>query len=162
MLEKHDNVVELQEDQKTYTIGEAADILGVSVPTLRLYEIEGLVIPFRRGSKHRRYSEKDIERIQCIRNLINQEKVSIEGIKRLLALIPCWIIKQCPETTRANCAAFEQITQPCWMVTNRSLECKNVECRLCPVYTEIGDCKTLKRTIIGFTAATPVVGQTTG
>jgi DNA-binding transcriptional MerR regulator len=33
-----------------FSIGEAADILGISVPTLRLYEREGLIILIRKKS----------------------------------------------------------------------------------------------------------------
>ncbi len=138
-------------DGRSYTIGEAADILGVSIPTLRMYEREGLIIPERRQSRHRRYSEGAVERIRCLRTMINEEKVSIAGIKRLLALIPCWKIKNCPEEARTSCAAFRQHTEPCWMVTRKSWECKNAECRVCPVYTNFTDCHTLKSTIADVT-----------
>ncbi|MCZ6776906.1 MAG: MerR family DNA-binding transcriptional regulator [Ignavibacteria bacterium] len=68
-----------------YTIGEAADVLGVSVPTIRMYEREGLIIPYRKRSRHRRFSAGGLERIRC-----------------LLALIPCWSIRNCPEDERKN------------------------------------------------------------
>lgn len=133
------------------TIGEAADLLGVSVSTLRMYEREGLIITYRRGSKHRRFSETDIERIRCMREMINKEKVSIAGIKRLLSLIPCWKIKNCPEEVQALCPAFKQHSDPCWMVSQKPWECKNAECRVCPVYTNVASCTTLKLTIAKFT-----------
>ncbi len=136
-----------QTDKKLFTIGEAADLLGISVQTLRYYEHEGLIIPFHRESKHRRYSLQDIDRIRCMRVMINEQKVSIEGIKHLLSLIPCWNIKGCSMASRTNCDAFQLHSTPCWMVTHKSKECKNAECRLCPVYTEITDCQKLKRVI---------------
>jgi MerR family transcriptional regulator, heat shock protein HspR len=144
-----------QEDSNLFTIGEAADLIGISVQTLRYYEQQGLIIPFHRGSKHRRYSNHDIERIKCMRTMINQEKVSIEGIKRLLSLIPCWNIKGCSMESRVKCDAYQMHSTPCWMVTNKSKECKNAECRLCPVYTEITDCNKLKRVITDNTS-TPI------
>lgn len=133
----------------TYSIGEAADILGISVQTLRYYEQEGLIIPFHRGSKHRRYSENDIERIRCMRKMINYDKVSIEGIKCLLAMIPCWKIRGCSDEARRTCAASQQHSAPCWMVSDKSKECRESECRSCPVYTDITDCHTLKQIVTG-------------
>ena len=138
-------------ENRLFTIGEAADMLSVSVPTLRMYEHEGLVIPLRRRSKHRRFSESDIERIRCMRGMINTDKISIAGIKRLLSLIPCWKIKNCPEDVRTSCKAFQQHSAPCWMVSEKTWECKNAECRVCPVYTNVASCSSLKQTIVDFT-----------
>jgi len=134
-----------------YSIGEAADILGVSIPTIRMYEREGLILPNRKRSKHRRFSNGDLERIRCIRVMINTEKVSIAGIRRLLALIPCWSIRHCPPEAHATCEGFQRDNAPCWMASNKSWKCKDAECRLCPVYTDIADCQALKKTIATFT-----------
>ena len=79
--------------QRLYTIGEAADLIGVSVPTIRMYEREGLIIPLRKASRHRLFADHDLQRIRCIRRTINTEKVSIAGIRRMMALIPCWKMK---------------------------------------------------------------------
>ena len=137
--------------ERSFTIGEAADILGVAVSTVRLYEREGLIIPQRRSSKHRRYSDADIERLRCIRRMINGEKISIAGIRRLLSMIPCWKIKNCPNEVRVSCPAFMNSRGPCWTESKKSWECRSAECRVCPVYTRISDCKTLKMTIATFT-----------
>ncbi len=134
-----------------YTIGEAADILGISIPTIRMYEREGLIIPNRKRSKHRRFSLADIERIRCIRHMINHEKVSIAGIRRLLSLIPCWTIKNCPPDERMKCEAFQRHDTPCWMASRKSWECRSAECRTCIVYTTIASCEALKRTIANCT-----------
>jgi MerR family transcriptional regulator/heat shock protein HspR len=136
-----------RESEPLLTIGEAADLVGVSVQTLRYYEQEGLIIPFHRGSKHRRYSTKDIERVRCMRAMINGDKISIEGIKRLLSLIPCWSVKGCSLESRLACDAFKLHSTPCWMVSRKSKECRNAECRVCPVYSEITNCRTLKQVI---------------
>ncbi|MCX8056055.1 MAG: MerR family transcriptional regulator, partial [Ignavibacteria bacterium] len=82
-------------DKPKYKISEAAKILGISVHTLRMYEREGLILPFKKTTNQRLYSEKDIERLKCIRNSINEKKISIEGIKRIFSLIPCWAIVNC-------------------------------------------------------------------
>jgi MerR family transcriptional regulator, heat shock protein HspR len=133
--------------ERTFTIGEAADVLGISVPLLRLYEREGLILPFRRESKHRRYTNTDLERIRCMRDMINNKKVSIAGIQHLLSLIPCWKIKECPEGIRIGCPAFRQHAAPCWMISNKPWKCRNEECRLCAVYTEFSNCHSLKQFI---------------
>ncbi|MER3523175.1 MAG: MerR family transcriptional regulator [Ignavibacteria bacterium] len=135
-----------------YTIGEAADILGIAIPTIRMYEREGSIIPYRKRSKHRRFSQSDIERIRCIRGMINQEKVSIAGIKRLLSLIPCWTIKNCPPDERARCGAFHQHDVPCWMASHKSWDCRSAICRECTVYTRVAHCETLESTIADCTA----------
>lgn len=134
-----------------YTIGEAADILGVSISTIRMYEREGLIIPLRKSSRHRRFSATDIERIRCLRKMINQEKVSIAGIRRILALIPCWKIKNCPENARKACSAYKQVNAACWSASKKAWNCKSADCRQCPVYTTVSDCQTLKATIARFT-----------
>ena len=45
-----------------YTIGEAAEALGVSTKALRHWEALGLIAPARTWSDHRVYSEADLER----------------------------------------------------------------------------------------------------
>jgi len=131
----------------TYSIGEAADILCISIPTLRLYEREGLIIPFRRRSRHRRYTTLDLERVRCVRDMINKHKVSVAGMQHLLSLIPCWKIKNCPENVRLSCPAFQQHATPCWMVSNKPWECRNQECRVCSVYADFSNCQSLKQII---------------
>lgn len=131
-----------------YSIGEAADILGVSIPTLRLYERQGLILPIRKSSRHRLYSQDDLERIRCLRESINGQKVGIAGMRRLLALIPCWKIHPCDPAQRENCAAFKDDQTPCWAVAVRPTSCTAGDCRSCSVYAHAADCSTLKRTIV--------------
>ncbi len=132
-------------NEPTYTIGAAANLIGVSVQMLRQYESEGLVLPFKKSSLHRLYSEADIERIRCIRKMISEEKISIVGIKRMLALIPCWAIKNCSKEDRQTCKAFTDYTQPCWLQKETSNGCENSNCRLCPVYLKVSNCASLKQ-----------------
>jgi MerR family transcriptional regulator/heat shock protein HspR len=134
-----------------YTIGETADLVGTSISTIRMYEREGLIIPNRRHSGHRRFSGADIERIRCLRKMINEEKVSIAGIRHMLSLIPCWKIKNCTPEARESCPAFSSTEKPCWMLSGKSWECRSAECRECAVYTDVANCQTLKRTIATYT-----------
>lgn len=135
-------------------IGEVAELLGVSVATLRLYEREGLIIPIRKDSGHRLFSASDIRRLRCVRATINDLKISIEGMKRMLALIPCWSVLNCPEDLRETCPAFTATDTPCWMVNDKVWDCRTADCRQCVVYQE-SDCSTLKQTISHYTARHP-------
>ena len=52
-------------EEKTYSISQAAETLGVSVPTLRSWERRyGMVVPQRTPGGHRRYTEEDIDRLR--------------------------------------------------------------------------------------------------
>ena len=79
-----------------FPIGVVSDLLGVTEQTLRLYELQGLVKPARRN-RERYYCTGDVQWLECLRHLIHTEKVSIEGVKRLLHFAPCW------EIGRASC-----------------------------------------------------------
>ncbi len=85
-----------------FPIGVVADLLGVTEQTLRLYELQGLVKPARRN-RERYYCAGDVQWLECLRRLIHTEKVSIEGVKRLLRFAPCWEIIGLPQ--RLQCSA---------------------------------------------------------
>src|SRR5512135_3647712 len=127
------------EPQRSYSISEAADILCVSVPTLRMYEREGLVIPSRRSSGHRAYTETQLDRIRCYRQTMVRDKITIAHLKRLLSLIPCWEINHCPESSRATCKAYPTREAPCWEVVGKSWQSQCGECLECEVYIRSQD-----------------------
>jgi len=141
----------INENEPIYPIRVAAKRLNISVHTLRMYEKEGLIIPFKKESKHRLYSEADLKRIQCIRDTINQDKVSIDGIKRILALVPCWSIIKCSEDDRKNCLALKESLNPCWTLKHRNNACTNRNCRECEVYMNFSNCHQLKDIIVKLT-----------
>lgn len=49
-----------------YKVAEAARLAGVSASTLRLWESQGLVVPFRSETGHRQYSAEDVARLKRI------------------------------------------------------------------------------------------------
>lgn len=138
-------------DEPIYPIRTAAKLLNSSVHTLRMYERVGLIIPFKKDSGQRLYSEKDLERLRCIRESINKDKISIEGILRIFALIPCWAIIKCSEENRNNCAALQNSMKPCWTLKHKSDACANLDCRTCKVYNEFGNCHSIKDKLIQLT-----------
>ena len=131
-------------DTPVFSIGTAARMLSISVHTLRMYEREGLILPYRKKSGHRLYSRRDIERLTCIRKAITEDKVSIEGIKRMLSLIPCWAMVKCSDRDREMCSAFDGNDAPCWVLKEKGEFCAERDCRVCVVYTSHGDCRAIK------------------
>jgi len=104
----------LRDDTPIYPIGVAARLLDVHPRTLRIYEAEGLLDPFHHGSR-RLYSPNDIKWIACVRSMIHDQGISIPGIKRLLALAPCWEIADCPAEVSKICAARVDRSAPRWL-----------------------------------------------
>jgi len=73
------------DERALYVISVAAELAGVHPQTLRIYERKGLVEPQRTVGRSRRYSDRDIHRLQRIQELTN-EGVSLAGVQRILAL----------------------------------------------------------------------------
>jgi MerR family transcriptional regulator/heat shock protein HspR len=123
---------ELTEQEKKdiplYPIGIVAELVGTTDQTLRLYEKHGLIKPARRN-KNRFYSENDIKWIRCIRELIHNKKISIQGIKRLMEYAPCWELTECSEERKTKCSAFIDRTKPCWEL-NRQI-CNRDSGKIC-------------------------------
>ena len=131
----------VNKDEPLFPISIAAKLLNISVHTLRMYEKEGLFIPFKKNSNHRLFSKTDIERINCIRCSINEFKISINGIKAIYSLIPCWNILKCSLENYRTCQAFNNHSNPCWWYL-RSQYCRN-----CTVYKKYYDCSSIKKLI---------------
>lgn len=66
-----------------FTIGVVADIISVSVQTLRLWENKGLIKPSRKG-KDRYYSQDDLKKLKYIKHLLSEKKLNTYGVKELL------------------------------------------------------------------------------
>jgi len=132
------------QNKPLFTISTAADLLGISLHTLRMYEREGLIIPHKKKSGQCLYSRTDIERIESIRAAINVFKISISGIKRILSLVPCWSLTECSVRDLENCTAFNGHLQPCWTYNHKTNICATHECRECIVYQEYSDCGRVK------------------
>lgn len=119
---------EEKQSMPLYPIGIVAELIGTTDQTLRLYEKHGLIKPARRN-KNRYFSENDIKWIRCLRDLIHTQKISIEGIKKLLDYAACWDITKCAEDKRNKCTAYIDRTKPCWEL-NKTL-CSKESGKLC-------------------------------
>jgi MerR family transcriptional regulator, heat shock protein HspR len=127
-----------------FSIGTVARILGISVQTLRLYERRGLILAHKSTGNQRLYSQSDIDRLKCIRTSINKHKISIEGIRRIQSMVPCWENVQCPMEQRLECPAFTASDAGCWTYKHKTNVCAGRDCLGCRVYLLAGDCEQIK------------------
>ena len=72
-------------DHGVYGISVAAELSGVAVQSLRLYERYGLLRPARSEGGTRRYSADDLARLQRISALLDAG-INLAGIARILSL----------------------------------------------------------------------------
>ncbi|SPM32454.1 DNA-binding transcriptional regulator, MerR family [Mycobacterium rhizamassiliense] len=72
-------------DHGVYGISVAAELSGIPVQSLRLYERHGLLMPDRSGGGTRRYSADDLARLKRISALV-EAGVNLVGIARILGL----------------------------------------------------------------------------
>ena len=68
-----------------YAISVAAELSGVPVPTLRLFEQHGLVRPARTSGGTRRYSEDDVRVVREINDLV-RSGIPLTAVERIIAL----------------------------------------------------------------------------
>ncbi len=116
------------------SIGTAAGMVGLSPSALRKYEKEGLLIYHRTETGRRLLGRADIKRIRMIRHMIDDLGLNIEGIRRLLALLPCWDLKLCTPSQKASCSAARDGRRPCWAAGHSPCARSGEDCRECEVY----------------------------
>jgi MerR family transcriptional regulator/heat shock protein HspR len=72
-------------DQGVYGISVAAELSGIPVQSLRLYERHGLISPSRSDGGTRRYSADDLARLRRISELV-AAGINLAGVSRILDL----------------------------------------------------------------------------
>lgn len=78
--------MERSDDRAVYIISVAAELAGVHPQTLRIYERKGLLSPKRTSGNTRRYSDRDISRLQMIHELTQRQGVNLAGVKMIMEL----------------------------------------------------------------------------
>jgi len=79
----------MQDDLPIYPIRTVASLTGVDARRLRSWESEyHLLDPARSKGGHRLYSPRDLRLVHLIRRLVDQEGMSLQGIKAFLAAQP--------------------------------------------------------------------------
>jgi DNA-binding transcriptional MerR regulator len=72
-------------DKTYYKIGEVAKLADLKSSVLRFWESEfSFLCPEKSSSGQRLYTKQDIETIQQIKQLLYQEKYTIEGVRKRL------------------------------------------------------------------------------
>lgn len=100
-------------DKPLYTISIASEILQTHPRTLMLYEDVGLIAPFRTSTNRRRYSQRDLRRLQVIQYLTREKGVNLAGVSYILDLFAALTQAQGepPETLREAYARYEEIAE---------------------------------------------------
>ena len=134
-----------------FTLSTTSILSGIPGHSIRQYIDKGLIIPFKKESNRNLFSQIDILRLKYIHNLLNEGGLNIAGIRALLALIPCWAIRECSLAERETCQAYQSDSYPCWEASEKGTLCKNTNCRECEVYRIVEnypDIKSFLRTLI--------------
>ena len=77
-------------DKAYFRIGEVSKILNVEPYVLRYWETEFRTVkPVRTSSAQRLYRKKDVEELLIIRNLLYQQRFTINGAKKQLMKMRC-------------------------------------------------------------------------
>ncbi len=73
-----------EHDLPAFVISVAAEMAELHPQTLRAYERDGLLSPFRTPGGTRRYSMRDVERLRLIRRLTQDEGLNLAGVRLVL------------------------------------------------------------------------------
>lgn len=74
-------------DKPIYTISVASEILETHPRTLMMYEHLGLVVPKRTSTNRRRFSQRDVMKLQTIQRLTRHHSVNLAGVRYILKLL---------------------------------------------------------------------------
>ncbi len=88
-----------------FSIGTASMITELNPGLISLYEQAGLIRPFKRGGR-RYFSHNDLQWISCISGMVKQQGLELACIKKMLEIIPCWEIANCPAEKRVSCSVW--------------------------------------------------------
>jgi len=133
-------------------IGAVARHFNISVDLLRLYEREGLLIPLKSPKGTRYFTEQDYLWIGTVLRLVREARLNFAGIRHLLALLPCWEIRDCGYEKKQACPIVKDSTSPCW--TNRGCcpqsnpQSNTEDCYYCPVYRSAPACENLRALLV--------------
>jgi len=87
-----------------FTIGVAAEIIGVEPRVLRIYEKNGLIEPSRSDGNRRLYSLEDLELLEYVHYITHVRKVNLAGAKAMLDLFD----KLPPDVRQRELASVEE------------------------------------------------------
>jgi MerR family transcriptional regulator, heat shock protein HspR len=74
-------------DKPIYTLSVASEILDTHPRTLMMYEHLGLITPHRTSTNRRRYSQRDMMKLQAIQVLTREHRVNLAGARLILTML---------------------------------------------------------------------------
>lgn len=74
-------------DKPIYTLSVASEILETHPRTLMMYEHLNMIKPKRTTTNRRRYSQRDLMKLQAIQTLTRKHGVNLAGVRYILALL---------------------------------------------------------------------------
>ena len=74
-------------DKPIYTLSVASEILETHPRTLMMYEHLNMIKPKRTVTNRRRYSQRDLMKLQAIQTLTRRHGVNLAGVRYILALM---------------------------------------------------------------------------
>jgi DNA-binding transcriptional MerR regulator len=74
-------------DKPIFTLSVASEILEVHPRTLMMYEQLRMISPKRTVTNRRRYSRRDVMKLQAIQTLSREHHVNLAGVRYILALL---------------------------------------------------------------------------
>jgi MerR family transcriptional regulator/heat shock protein HspR len=142
---------ELESKRPVYTMGVTSQLSEIPAHSIRQYIDMGLIIPFKLESKRHLFSQNDVGRLKLIQGLIHDKGLNFAGVRTLMAMLPCWAIRECSENDRRSCGAYSDNYVPCWEASEKGRLCKNENCRDCEVYNMLdleSGIKTVLKTLL--------------
>ncbi|TME07931.1 MAG: MerR family transcriptional regulator [Chloroflexi bacterium] len=82
---EHDAGIDL--DKPIFTLSVASEILETHPRTLMMYEHLDMIRPKRTVTNRRRYSRRDVMKLQAIQTLTRKHGVNLAGVRYILALL---------------------------------------------------------------------------
>ncbi len=83
----HRATAQLDLDKPIYTLGVASEMLESHPRTLMVYEQLDMIKPQRTKTNRRRYSPRDVMKLQAIQKLTRRHGVNLAGARFILALL---------------------------------------------------------------------------
>ena len=74
-------------DKPIYTLSVASEILETHPRTLMMYEHLGMIKPKRTATNRRRYSQRDLMKLQAIQTLTRKHGVNLAGVRYVLSML---------------------------------------------------------------------------
>jgi len=127
-------------------IGAVAKHFKISVDLLRLYEREGILIPLKSPKGTRYLTEADYLWIGTVLRLVREARLNFAGIRHLLALLPCYEIRNCGYEQKEKCPITKDSTTPCW--NNKACCSDSQDWYTCAVYRSAPACQNLKALLV--------------